>query len=291
MASLAIVGPGAVGSVLAAILHETGRHELVLCARRPLAALHVQTTTGTVRWNPRCITSPAEAGPVDWVLVATKAYDSAGAAQWLPKLVTGQTRVAIVQNGIEHVARFQPYLPPSQLVPVMIDCPAERTAERTVQRGVAKLVVASGPAGESFCRLFDHPAAAASCTDDLASALWQKLCLNAAGVVSALVDQPAGVMRREDAAFVGRQIVSEVVAVARAEGVNLPADLPDRILDACRKAPADGVNSLLADCRAGRPTEVDARNGVVVRLGRKHGIPTPYNEMATRLITLRTTTG
>jgi 2-dehydropantoate 2-reductase len=51
-----------------------------------------------------------------------------------------------------------------------------------------------------------------------------------------------------------------------------------------RSQPADSVNSLLADRLAGRPMEVDIRNGVVVRLGKKHGIPTPCNEMAVSLL-------
>ena len=55
------------------------------------------------------------------------------------------------------------------------------------------------------------------------------------------------------------------------------------ILEAQRTAP-DAVKSMLADRQAGRPMEIDARNGVVVRLGRRHGIPTPVNEMVVALL-------
>ena len=60
--------------------------------------------------------------------------------------------------------------------------------------------------------------------------------------------------------------------------------LAESILEACRKAPPDSINSLHADRAAGRPMEIDARNGAVVRFGRKHGIPTPCNEMAAILL-------
>ncbi len=109
-------------------------------------------------------------------------------------------------------------------------------------------------------------------------AAWRKLAMNAAGAVSALTLQPAGVANLEDVADVMRGIVKEVVAVGRAEGARLDASLAEDVVAQARRAPKDGVNSLLADRLAGRPMEIDARNGVVVRLGRKHGIPTPYND-------------
>lgn len=288
MAQIAIVGPGAVGGVLAAIVHEMRVHELLLCARRTLPDLAVRTVTSEVRFAPRVATSLTDTRPVDWIFVTTKAYDSAAAAAWLPRLMRNGARVAIIQNGVEHVARFAAHVPAERLVPVMVDCPAERNESGIVQRGLAKLVVTDDANGRAFGALFNHPAVTVSYTDDLKTALWRKLCVNAAGVVSGLVDQPAGVVRREEGALLCRRIVAEVVAVGRAEGAVLPDDMPDQIVENYRKAPPDGINSLHADRRAGRPTEIDARNGVVVRLGRTHGIATPYNEMAVALITLLT---
>jgi 2-dehydropantoate 2-reductase len=67
----------------------------------------------------------------------------------------------------------------------------------------------------------------------------------------------------------------------------LEDELTEKILANCRAAPPDSMNSLHADRAAGRPMEVDARNGAVVRFGRKHGIPTPLNEMAATLLAAR----
>ena len=81
-----------------------------------------------------------------------------------------------------------------------------------------------------------------------------------------------------------RDLVAECVAVGRAEGADLPADLPDIVVEGYRSGPADGVNSLHADRAAGRPMELDARNGVIVRLGARHGIATPVNAMVVALL-------
>ena len=286
MSKIAIVGPGAIGSVLAAILHEAQRHELVLCARRAIPMLDVQTARAHVRFAPRVLVDPAQGSPVDWAFVTTKAYDAAGAAAWLGSLCGPATRVAVIQNGVEHRARFAGRVPDDRLVPVMIDCPAERNEGRVVQRGEAKIVVADDANGREFAALFAGTIAVVSVTPDLKSALWRKLCTNAAGVISGLVNQPSGVMHHAETAALARSIVGECVAVARAEGATLPDDVAEAVIAGYRSAARDGINSLHADLMAGRPTEIDARNGVIVRLGRKHGIATPYNDMAVKLVTL-----
>jgi 2-dehydropantoate 2-reductase len=123
-----------------------------------------------------------------------------------------------------------------------------------------------------------------STADDFATAAWRKLALNSAGVVNALTLKPAGIARDEGVARVMRTIVAECVAVGRAEGAVLPDDLGDVIVNGYRAGPADSVNSLLADRAAGRPMELDARNGVIVRLGAAHGIPTPMNAAVVALL-------
>jgi 2-dehydropantoate 2-reductase len=284
MAKIAIVGIGAIGAVIATLLQQAG-HELILCARRPLSGLAVETPDGVVQIHAKVLTDPGKTNPVDWVMVATKAYDVAGAAVWLERLRAGEPPVAVLQNGVEHRERFANYVPAEKILPVMVDCPAERQApERVRQRGVMHLKVPNDALGEAFVRLSARTAADASVVPDFLSVVWRKLCFNSAGVLSALVMQPAGVVREEAIGEVALQIIRECAAVARAEGAQLEEGIAETILKAQRGAPADGVNSMLADRQAGRPVEIDARNGVIVRLGRKHEIPTPANSMAVALM-------
>jgi 2-dehydropantoate 2-reductase len=285
MATIAIVGPGAVGGVLAGWLTKARRTTLTLCARRPLPALTVETLAGPVVVEATVHTDPSQASAVDWVLVTTKTYDAAGAAAWFPALVGGHTRVAILQNGVEHRERFAPYLDPARIVPVMIDCPAERpSAGRVVQRGPGRMAVADDQDGRAFAALFAGTDLEVALTDDFRTAIWRKLCLNAAGALSALLLKPAGILRDDDMADVARDLVRECVAVARAEGAQLDDATVEETIAACRRAAPDSVNSLHADRAAGRPMEIDARNGAIVRIGRKHGIPTPCNRMAAVLL-------
>src|SRR5262245_3599686 len=179
MANILLIGPGAIGATLAAWLCQDDRHQVTVAARTAFDSIETTTPNGVIRAKPRVITDPSQAQPVDWLLVTTKAYDSDAAAQWFPKATTPGTRLAVIQNGVEHVARFEKHFDPARIVPVMIDLPAERVAPgRTLQRGPARLVVPHGTNGADFLSLFGHANFDAKQTDDFVTAVWAKLCLN-----------------------------------------------------------------------------------------------------------------
>jgi 2-dehydropantoate 2-reductase len=284
MARIAIVGAGAIGSVVASLLEEAG-HEVLLCVRRPLPELTIERASGSVSVRARRLLSPAEAPPVDWILVATKAYDVPAAAAWLGPLGARGSPVAVLQNGVEHSERFESYVPRNRIVPVVVDCPVERQQPSIVrQRGVMRLRVAEGEVGRAFVQLFAGTPADAVTTVDFTTTAWTKLCKNAPGVLNALLLQPTRVFRDEAVAETARQIIRECIAVGRAEGAVLDDGLADSIVAAALAAPPDSMNSLHADRAAGRQTEIDARNGAIVRIGVRHGIPTPCNQMSVALL-------
>ncbi len=285
---IAIIGPGAIGGTLAALLSAETSADLTLIARTPFAELAVTQPDGTtLRSKPQFLTSPAALAPAfDWVFVAIKAYDVVSVARWLNALVGPTTRVAILQNGVEHRERFANLVPANQLLPVMVDLPAERLSPGVLrQRGPALLRVPNDELGRAFVDLFAGTSVDAKTSDDFLSVLWRKLTINAPGAVNALLLQPNRIVEQPAIADLMRGIMLEVIAVANAEGAQLDDTLADKILASMRKAAPDGVNSLHADRAAGRVMEVDARNGAVVRAGQRHGIPTPLNTMAVTLLT------
>ena len=284
MATIAIIGPGAIGGVLAAWLGQDPDHSITVCARTPFDRLEVETPTGVITSTPRVITDPNDARPVDWVLITTKAYDAPSAARWLPSVCRDDTPVVILQNGVEHVERFAPFWPAERLLPAVIDCPAERTGPgRMRQRGPSWIVVPESAAGRAFVPLFRNTNFDVS-TGDFTTRAWAKVCINAPGAISAILMKPTGVIAIDPIPELTRGMVRECLAVGRAEGAKLDVGLVDAVVEGARTAPPDALNSLIADRMAGRPMEIDARNGAVVRFGRKHGIPTPLNEMAVALL-------
>jgi 2-dehydropantoate 2-reductase len=257
---------------------------VTVAARSNLSEIEVQTPERSLKAAPRVVAQVSDAHPVDWVLVTTKAYDSQTAAEWFRGFCDARTVVAILQNGVEHVERFAPYFPRERLLPVMVDIPAERTAPgRVHQRRNGRMIVPEASLGARFVELFSHTPIAVSQAADFKSEVWRKLCLNAAGALSAIVLRPAVIARHDGIAQIMENIIRECIAVGRAEGAALEDSLVQTIVAGYRSTP-DSINSIHADRLAGRQMEIDARNGVIVRLGRKHGIATPLNSMVVALL-------
>lgn len=284
MTSVALVGPGAIGCVAAAWLVQGG-HDVTVCARTPFSDLMIETPGGPIRAAPRVVTEPSDVGASDWVLVATKAYDVDSTAPWFASLLGENTRLAVLQNGVTHIERFRHLVPEGRIVPVVVGIPAARTAPgRAVQQEYGTMFVPAGPNGEDFVALFSASRIRVATDADFVSRLWAKLCLNSAGAVPALTLTATGAAWNTGLEWLVRAIVEECAAVARAEGATIPQSVIDTVVERASRAEAGHVNSMHADRLAGRPMEVDERNGVVVRLGRKHGIATPVSEVIVELL-------
>lgn len=285
MTRIAIIGPGAIGGTIAAWLAQDSAHDVMLCARTPFAKLEVETPEGKLIATPRIITDPAQGTPVDWVLIATKTYDAEPTSHWFDNLVGPNTRVAILQNGVEHVERFAPYLDAARILPIVVDLPAERQAPGIIQqRRIGALIAPESADGVAFAALFANTKISATTTPDFTSAMWRKLCVNCAGAVFALTMQPPRIVARDDIAELMRGLMRECHAVGAAEGASIEASFPDKIIAGYRATMSNAINSMHADRIAGRPMEIDARNGVIVRRGAKHGIAAPLNALMVSLL-------
>lgn len=122
--------------------------------------------------------------------------------------------------------------------------------------------------------------------DDIKRSMWLKFMLN----VSA--NQPTAILRMtfgdmfENTHFMkfAESIMREVQSVAKAEGVQNTETMVDEALKHLKTMTPDGKTSMLQDVEAGRKTEVDMFAGTVIELGKKHGIPTPYNKIMKEMI-------
>ncbi|MEP7457290.1 2-dehydropantoate 2-reductase [Phyllobacterium sp. SB3] len=285
MTRVAIIGPGAIGGTIAIWLANAGV-DVTLCSRTGLGELHLITPYDEYRAAPH-ILLPGEdgRGAVDFVFVTTKTYDAAGAAAWFPVLVDNMTRVAILQNGVEHVERFSDFLPEDQIIPVVVDIPAERKAVgEYFNRDRGKLTLKAQPKGEEIKSLFLGAPVDVELVSDFKSAAWRKLALNSAGAVSALTLKPASIVNHPSAERIMRHLIAECVQIGIAEGAELDMSIVEQVIDRYRTDSPEGINSLHADRLAGRAMEVDARHGVIVRLGQRHGIATPVNALVAALL-------
>jgi 2-dehydropantoate 2-reductase len=281
---VAVVGVGAVGAVTAAALEQAGC-EVLRCVRRPRHA-------PTVRWEEGgrhrllapLVTDPAEAGgPVDLVVLAVKAHQTAGAADWVRRLRKDSTPVLVLQNGVEHAERLSGVVPADHVVPGIVWCTAEAITddEVVVRAGDRRIEV---PAADGIGAWFAGSFLRIEPVADFTTAMWVKLVYNAVVAVEALTGRRAEVFSDPGIRRLARDLAAECAAVARAAGAVLPDEFADEVVDHLAALPPDHGTSILYDRQAGRPLEWDARNGVITRIGARHDVPTPISDVLVPLL-------
>jgi 2-dehydropantoate 2-reductase len=281
-----VVGPGAIGSTVAAFLHAAG-HDVVLCGHTPRDSVEVRPDPGIGPAEPIVVpgpvrTDPADvAEPVDVVFLAVKDTQNDAAAAWLDRLCGEKTVVCALQNGVEQVQR----VPAATVVPAVVWFSAEPQPDGWVRlRTEARLVLPDTTAARTVADLLDGTQIAAELDADFVTAAWRKLLVNALAGLMVLTGRRAGMFRRDDVAALARAYLTECLAVARAEGATFADGVVEDLLGIFVGAPEDLTTSMLTDREAHRRLEWDIRNGVIQRKAAEHGLPAPISDVLVPLL-------
>lgn len=284
--SIALIGPGAIGTTVAAALHEAG-HTPTLCGRSAHGNLQLRVDDGGVVIVPGPVrTDAAGVGqPFDLVFLAVKATQIADAAPWLAACCGPDTVLCVLQNGVEQHALVTPYLAGGPVLPAVVWFPAQREADGSVWlRGQARLTVPDAPGSNLVLDALRGSRCAVDVAADFTSIAWHKLLRNAASGLMALTGRRAGMFARPDITALALAYLREGLTVARADGATLADTVPQELVDFFQRAPSDLGTSILTDREANAPLEWDIRNGVIQRRGRDHGIATPISDVIVPLL-------
>jgi 2-dehydropantoate 2-reductase len=284
-----VIGLGSIGGVVAGCLAHAGRHDVTACVRRPLARLAVERPEGTIETPLTSVTDPQQAQPVDWVLLATKAQDTAAAGTWLTRLCRPSTRVAVLQNGIDHAARVAPFTGGATALPIMVYFNGERLADDRVRMrhvgDAADMEAPDDPGGRAFASLLEGTTLSLRLLADFKTQAWRKLLINAvANPVTCLTLRRQEVLRRPDIHALCLAVLEEASAVARADGAAIAADEPARTMAKLLTFEPGLGTSMYFDRLAGRPLEVEALTGAIVAAGERLGVATPLNRALLTLL-------
>ncbi|OLR21773.1 oxidoreductase [Enterobacter kobei] len=283
--AIALLGPGAIGTTIAATLHEAGRTPL-LCGRTAHPQLTLRDDDGEVVVPGPVLNDPAAVSqPVDLLFVAVKTTQDADSARWLAQLCDENTVVCALQNGVEQQTQLAPYVNGATVVPSVVWFPAQREADASVWlRAKPRLTLPDVPAARRIADALSGTRCAVELSGDFLSIAWRKLLQNAAAGLMVLANRRAGMFRRDDISALTLAYLHECLTVARAQGAVLGDDVPQEILAGFQRSPADLGTSILADRQANRPLEWDIRNGVIQRYGRAKGIATPVSDVLVPLL-------
>lgn len=283
--TIALIGPGAIGTTIAAALHEVDRAPL-LCGRTAHSQLTLRHDEGEIVVPGPVLTEPAAIQqPVDLLFVAVKATQVAESAAWLAALCDEKTVVCALQNGVEQKAQLAPLVNGATVLPSVVWFPAQREPDASVWlRAKPRLTLPDVPQAQRVVEALSGTRCAVDLSADFLSIAWRKLLQNAAAGLMVLANRRAGMFSRDDITDLALAYLRECLAVARAEGAVLKDDVPQEIVGNFQRAPADLGTSILADRQANRPLEWNIRNGVIQRLGHAHGMAVPISDVLVPLL-------
>lgn len=244
----------------------------------PLGDLHLAEV--------RAHSDPAAIGPVDVVLFAVKLWDSAAAAASCRPLIGDGTAVIALQNGIGGAARIAPVVGPAHAVGGAAYIASVLAEPGLIRHGsqFARLVFGETDGSESprltaFREACDAAGIETTLSTDIERDQWEKFVfLVGLSGITGLTREPIGPSLDDpDRRAFFHDLMKEVVAVGRADGVGLDPAFADDRLAFADTLPATMRASLLEDLERGNRLELDWLAGEVVRRGRALGVPTPAN--------------
>ncbi|MGC4108647.1 MAG: 2-dehydropantoate 2-reductase [Thermomicrobiales bacterium] len=274
-----VIGMGAIGISIAAKLARAG-HRIIACACSPIESITLTDDTGTFTAPVEWLDDPKQVPSTRWVLLATKMHHIETASPWLRRAAHPESRVLVLQNGVEHRERVSPHTI-GCIVPSLVYINAERLGPgiAKARRTPRDLVLPNDPQAQDVARdLLGNTSLRVELSDAFLTEAWVKLLTNlAANPITALTERRVEVLREPLVETLALRVLEEAVTVGRAAGATLGEGQALETLRWLQALPEGSTSSMLQDRLAGRSLEYDGLTGVVVRLGQQHRIPTPAN--------------
>ncbi len=290
---IAVLGTGALGCVFAARLAAAAEVWMLGTWAEGVAAVQsrgvlVHEPGGTlVRAHVQARSDLAGVPPADFALVLVKGYQTPRAAAWAAQVLAPAGLAVTLQNGLDNGPRLAAAVGPERTMLGVTYTGATLLGPGEVRlAAIQPTFIGQARGVEELVALFNASGLEAHATDAITGRLWGKAVANAAiNPLTALWRVPNGELlgsceRRALLAALAR----EAAAVAHASGVVLPFDDPVGYVEGVCRATAANRSSMLQDVEAGRPTEIDSINGVLIAEGARLGVPTSVNETVWRLI-------
>lgn len=299
---ITVLGAGAMGSLFGGLLAERG-HEVELLDVNPAHIAKVKEsglTLDTDRQGLRnvrvAISRPeAAASRPECLIVFTKTLHTASALEAARGVLQPDTLVLTLQNGLGNVERLAGLVAPERIAVGVTTVPSDMVGPGHVHshgEGHIRLMMAGGQQDErlnALAQALTDAGLPATVDPTVQAAIWQKVAFNAAlNSICAVANATVGdVGRAAGARALAHRIGTEVLSVATADGIRIDEPGLHATLDHALDHHLAHKPSMLQDLLAGRPTEIDAISGEVLRAARRLGVAAPCTESLDALVRLR----
>lgn len=288
--TIGIIGAGSVGSVLISHLYPAYKEDFYLLATGARANRLKENgiSINDETFHPKIYSDASQNIALDLLIIAVKSYSLTSVIEDIRPLIRKETIILPLLNGITATDTLKENFPDNHvLYGVMIRTDAHRTGHKVyyITPGEVQLGDAYNcPATPEVKEIRECLVAAginANIYEDMKRIQWRKWMLNTGGCQAAVeIGVECGYFEQiSEIVEIIRLCIDEIVALAKAEHVNITEQDRDEIIDFLVHYPAHKKMSMLQDVEAGRPIEIEDYAGTVIRLGEKHGIATPVNRL------------
>ena len=286
---IAVMGAGSVGGCLGGLLAKAGNDVSLIARGEHLEAirangLKVVHSGGEFVVEVKATDDPVQVGPVDLVLFTVKTHQNRHTISTLRPLMGQETSVLTLQNGVESheqlgaVLGSQNILPGAFWASSQIEAPGVISVTGDIRISFGEIDATESLRALDIRTMFREAGIETEISPDPMQVLWRKFILLSAvsGMASAARTRIKELRGSPDARKMFCEAMEEALTLGRTKDINLADGLVQESLEFIEGFP-DFQNSMHADYESGRPTELDALSGAVVRLGRQVGVPTPVH--------------
>lgn len=286
--NIGMVGAGSVGSMLISYLYQADKEHFYLLAKgdRAVRLAEKGVSINECTMKPMVYSDRSQNVSLDLLIIAVKNYSLDVVMEEIKDLITDDTIILPLQNGITATDRLQNAFPHNRvLYGIILRTDAHRTGHKVyfttsgeMQIGYADNTVVA-PEVQEVYEALKATGINVRIYRDMRRTQWRKWLLNTGASQAAVeVGVECGYFEQVDEIMeLMKLCMDEILELAKAEKVNITEEDRDEILELLKHYPPHKKMSMLQDLEAGRPIEIDEYAGVVVELGKKHGIPTPVN--------------
>lgn len=295
---ITIIGPGAIGCLLAGFLSKSKEEIWILDKNAQRLkeireqGIKIEGISGNWRAKANITSDPKEIGPSELIIIAVKSYDTKDAINNVKPLITDSTPVLTLQNGIGNVEIISEVIGSERVLVGITNQGATSLGPGWVRHAGKGETVIGRLDGKipvelrSLRELFNKVGLETRVSKDIKAFLWSKLIINVGiNALTAITRLKNGkLLEFESTRRILEAAVNEAIRVVKKKRLKLIYDDPLSKVEAVCEATANNISSMLQDVLKKKRTEIDFINGAIVRQAQGAGIAVPVNTLLTHLL-------
>lgn len=284
MKNIGLFGIGCIGSILTKYLFQNSANNYFYFNRSHKDKIEIS-------FNQQVTSIPIQLSktvdrPLDWMIICLKEYQLADAHVSINQFIHPETNIAVFRNGIHLTEGFADYIKPNQILETIIDCPTQKTKKsQLLQFQRPKVTLPTSKLATEFEKLFVHPDIDFNLTNNFKTEQWKKLIESSAlGSIQALTKKPCSVFSDPHRMAEYNLLVQESIEVAQSEGIEINQGYAQELINKLKTYPDTKGSSMLSDALSGKPLELNAKIGAVLRVARNNNIAVPTTNRIYKLL-------